>query len=69
MLTPMNSEILKVIEDEYPAGWFEDATLEAVKNNKRNLAYIEAILKRWKADGRGPKKNVQTERVQIIGTS
>ena len=62
MLTPMNSEILKDIEDEYPVGWFEDATLEAVKNNKRNLAYIAAILKRWKVDGKDSgKKKVEKE--------
>lgn len=56
-ITTMTAERLKDIEKEYADDWFRDATMEAVKNNKRNLAYIEAILKRWKADGRGEKKN------------
>ena len=56
MIVPKTREMLLSIEKDYPEGWFADATLEAVKNNKRNLGYIEAILKRWKADGRGDKR-------------
>ena len=51
MLSPMLSDRLKIIQDEYPEGWFTKAVNEAVTYNKRNLKYIEAILKRWKAEG------------------
>src|SRR5574341_679808 len=50
-LTPLLAERLQEIEKEYPIGWFEDAVSIAVTRNKRNLAYIEAILKRWRAEG------------------
>jgi len=59
-LTPMLSDRLDMIEKEYPPGWFDDAVKEAVGSTTRvNLNYIEAIMKRWKSDGRKPaqKKN------------
>ena len=68
LITPMASVRLQEIVDIYPEGWFADATLEAVKNNKRNLGYIEAILKRWKADGRGDKRqSTKIERAEGQG--
>lgn len=35
----------------YPAEWIIEAIHEAALNNARNWRYVEAILKRWKADG------------------
>ncbi len=52
MLTPMISDTLKDAEDEYGPQWVVEAIALAVKNNKRNWKYCEAILKRWKADGK-----------------
>jgi DnaD/phage-associated family protein len=58
-LTPMISENLRDFESSYPAGWLEEAIGIAVTRNKRNLKYIEGILKRWQTEGRaedgGPK--------------
>ncbi|MDD5220086.1 MAG: DnaD domain protein [Candidatus Bipolaricaulis sp.] len=63
MLTPFSDKQLKDAEKEYPAEWIEDAIKEAVKYNKRNLAYIGRILERWKTQGRGSntgeKKTIQ----------
>jgi DnaD/phage-associated family protein len=56
-LTPMIAEALKDAEDTYPSEWITDAIELAVKNNKRNWKYSEAILKRWKEEGRGEKQN------------
>ncbi len=56
LLTPMISEELKDAERDYPAGWVEDAFRIAVKQNKRNWAYVSGILKRMKTEGRGDKK-------------
>ncbi len=50
------SEELKDAETQYPPEWLEDAFAEAVRQNKRNWAYISAILKRWQNEGRDSKK-------------
>ncbi len=55
LLTPMVGQILAGLEAEYPPGWIVDAMAVGVKMNKKNLKYIEAILKRWKEEGRGEK--------------
>jgi DNA replication protein len=51
-MTPMISENLRDFEASYPAGWLEEAIGIAVTRNKRNLKYIEGILKRWQTEGR-----------------
>ncbi len=54
-LTPMLADRLDMIDKDYPSGWFGDAVMEAVGSTTRvNLNYIEAILKRWKSEGRNP---------------
>ena len=53
MLTPIISQLLLEMEASYPPAWIADAMGVAVKMNKRNLKYIEAILRRWKEEGRG----------------
>ena len=42
--------------DEYAPGWVYDAIGVAVENEKRNMAYVGGILKRWKSEGRTDKK-------------
>jgi len=56
-LTPLIADALKDAEDLYESEWIADAIELAVKNNKRNWKYCEAILKRWKEEGRGEKQN------------
>ena len=56
LITPMVADELKDIADLYPAGWFEDAVKEAVKNNVRKLNYVKKILESWQANGRAGKK-------------
>lgn len=51
-LTPMMSETLIDAEKTYSAEWVADAMEVAVKMNKRNFKYIEAIMRRWKEEGR-----------------
>jgi len=55
-LTPLIADALKDAEELYQAGWIMDAIELAVKNNKRNWKYCEAILKRWKEEGRAEKQ-------------
>ena len=56
-LTPLIADSLKDAEDLYQPEWIADAIGLAVKNNKRSWKYCEAILKRWKEEGRGEKQN------------
>ncbi len=56
-LTPLIADALKDAEKIYSAEWIADAIELAVKNNKRNWKYCEAILKRWKEEGRGEKQD------------
>jgi DnaD/phage-associated family protein len=59
-LTPMIADALKDAEELYQAGWIMDAIELAVKNNKRNWKYCEAILKRWKEEGTHGNKDQQS---------
>ena len=56
-LTPLIADALKDAEEIYSSEWIADAIELAVKNNKRNWKYCEAILKRWKEEGRAEKQN------------
>jgi len=58
-LTPLIADALKDAEELYHADWITDAIELAVKNNKRNWKYCEAILKRWKEEGTHGKKDQQ----------
>ena len=53
LIYPLAAEKLQQIENEYPYKWIVEAFSLAVSYNKRNLAYIEAILRRWQDEGRG----------------
>ncbi len=56
-LTPLIADALKDAEQTYSTGWITDAIEPAVKHNKRNWKYTEAILKRWKEEGRDEKQD------------
>jgi DNA replication protein len=56
-LTPLIADALKDAEIIYSEEWIADAIELTVKNNKRNWKYCEAILKRWKEEGRAEKQN------------
>jgi DnaD/phage-associated family protein len=53
-LTPMISDMLNEFDKDYPQDWFVDAVKEAKASATRgvSLNYVEAILKRWKSEGR-----------------
>ena len=56
-LTPLIADALKDAEETYPSEWIVEAIELAVRNNKRSWKYSEAILKRWKEEGRGQKQD------------
>jgi len=58
-LAPLLADALKAAEAEYPPEWIKEAMEEAVRRNKRNWKYVEAILRGWKEGGRNEGKNGQ----------
>lgn len=55
-ITPLIADALRIAEKEYPPDWVEEAIRIAVERNKRNWKYAEAILKRWKDEGKNEGK-------------
>ena len=69
VITPIAADKLKDMEAEYPADWIEEAFGQAVVSNVRSLRYVEAVLRRWRDDGRGdgePKGRFGTIRASEI---
>jgi len=58
-LTPMIADMLKDAEETYSEGWVAEALEIAVTKNVRNWKYVEAILKRWKEQGKYEGKDRQ----------
>lgn len=56
-LTPLLSDMLREAEKNYPSAWFEEAFEIAVSRNIRNWKYVEAILTRWKENGKDERKD------------
>lgn len=57
----MLRDTLKEAEKDYPFEWIVEAINLAVKMNKRNWRYIEAILKRWESEGRSDEFSGQLD--------
>ncbi|MGD0877701.1 MAG: DnaD domain protein [Anaerolineales bacterium] len=56
-LTPLIADAIRDSEKTYPSEWVAEALGIAVKNNKRNWKYVEAILHRWKEEGHAKKQD------------
>ncbi len=52
-LTPILADELRDAELTYPDEWIGAAIRLAVESNRRNWRYIQGILRRWEAEGRG----------------
>jgi len=75
-ITSHISEMLKSDIDDYTEAWVIDAIKLASENNARTMAYIEAILKRWKVEGKdsgrkpgkqsAPKESVSEYNTRIV---
>lgn len=66
VVNSITADKLRSAYEEYEPQWIIDALTESAVQNKRNWAYAEAILKRWKKEGRNNKrgKPVQTPEAQ-----
>jgi DNA replication protein len=56
-LTAMIADKLKDAEETYSQEWLAEAIERAVAQNVRKWNYIDAILKRWKEEGRAEKQD------------
>lgn len=62
-LTPLVADKLRDLESTYSAAWISEAIGISVEHNKRNLAYVTAILDRWQREGKDSgrdKRRVET---------
>lgn len=53
IVTPLILEDLREAEERYPAAWIAEAIHEAVRANARSWRYVNKVLERWAANGRG----------------
>ena len=51
-LTPLMADKLLQAEKDFPDFWLREAIRLAVENNARSWSYVDAILKRWKREGK-----------------
>ena len=58
-LSPLLAEELKEAEERYPEPWVREAFGIAVAENKRNWRYVAGILRRWTAEGRENRGEVE----------
>ena len=58
-LSPLLAEELKEAEGRYPDTWLREAFGIAVAENKRSWRYVAGILRRWTAEGRKNRGDVE----------
>lgn len=58
-LTPLMADMLRDAEKIYASEWFEEAFEIAVSRNVRNWKYVNAILNRWKENGKDERRDAQ----------
>ncbi|NPA06474.1 MAG: DnaD domain protein [Chloroflexi bacterium] len=51
-LTPLIADRLRAALEAYPEDWIYEAMEQAVAQNVRRWRYVEAILERWRTEGR-----------------
>ena len=56
LLTPAIADKIGLAIEDYPLDWITDGIKESAKHNARSWAYVEAILKRWKFEGKSNGK-------------
>ncbi|HXF62874.1 MAG TPA: DnaD domain protein [Caldilineaceae bacterium] len=62
VLTPLIADQLRDMEKTYAPEWVHDAFEIAISRNKRNLRYIQTILKRWETEGRDGDRHEEAGR-------
>jgi DnaD/phage-associated family protein len=66
-ITPFIAEKLKTDIDDFTDGWVIDAIKVASAKQARNLPYVEAILKRWKTEGKDAGNKTRVNNRSPVG--
>ena len=66
IITPIIADTIKDWLDTFSSEMVSDAIIEAVNHNKRNVAYITAILKNWQEKGRGDNRKNGNGKGELI---
>ena len=56
LLQPLIADELRQAEQDYPAGWIQEAFQLAAEANVRRWSYVRAILERWSTEGKSDAK-------------
>jgi len=56
LITPTIADKIGLAIEDYPLDWIKDGIKQAAQHNARSWAYVEAILKRWKVEGKSNGK-------------
>jgi DnaD/phage-associated family protein len=62
LMTPLIADQLRDMEKTYSPEWIEEAFEIAVSRNKRNLRYIQSILRRWEIEGKDLESHEESGR-------
>jgi DnaD/phage-associated family protein len=62
LMTPLIADQLRDMEKTYSPEWIEEAFEIAVSRNKRNLRYIQTILRRWETEGKDLESHEESGR-------
>lgn len=65
-LTPFMAQELKSLAEDYTVQWVVDALKVAATNEKRTLAYVKGVLRRWEHEGRHKKQTEQPAAPRVL---
>ena len=65
-LSPIVAQKVTAAIEDYPEQWIVDAIGISAENNKRRWNYVEAILKRWKVEGKENGKKAAPKGEKIL---
>ena len=69
-LTGLIGDELRTLCDDYTEEWLREAVQIAVEREKRSLAYIKGVLRRWRREGKrheGPERSDERDGRSVTG--
>lgn len=58
LMSSMLADKIKLAIEDYGADWIIEAIGKALENNKRTWAYVDGILRNWRANGKDAKPKI-----------
>jgi DnaD/phage-associated family protein len=66
-LTGLIGDELRTLSDDYGDDWLREAVSISVEQEKRNLAYIKAVLRRWRREGKRHERSERSAERDVAG--